>query len=70
MSRLPALVIDNSLHGRVVTGAGPDGQTSTTRRDRFHLYGPVGSVLLSVRRNVGEGVLATYIVGNPFTNRG
>ncbi len=39
-----------------------------TRRAGLHLDDPIGSVLLSVRGDIGEGVLVTDIVSDPFAD--
>src|SRR5579872_4854434 len=51
------------FQGCVVAATGANRETSTTRRTDLYLYGPIGSVLLSIRRDIRDGVLASNVTG-------
>src|SRR5579864_5413514 len=57
------------FQGCVVAATGADQQTSTTRRTGLQLYGPIGSVMLSIRRDIGDGVLASNVTGYLLAHR-
>src|SRR5208282_2677054 len=54
--------------GREVTGSGAHRQMSMARRDCFHLYDSICSVALSVRGDVGDGVLVADVASNALAD--